>query len=63
MVNIKRDAGAKNFFFQIWEFACRALLGGLGACSPRNFFKTVRFRVCFDQILSLFFSENFQVLY
>ena len=51
--------GAKKFFFQIWEFA---LLGGFGGMLPReNFLKRcnlVRFRVYFDQILSLFFSKN-----
>ena len=39
-----------------------ALLGGFGGMFPReNFFKwcnLVRFRVYFDQILSLFFSKN-----
>ena len=39
-----------------------ALLGGSGACPPREFFfetvQLVRFRVYFDQILSLFFSKN-----
>ena len=59
--------GGQEFFFQIWEFACRegkpcALLGGFGGMLPReNFLKRcnlVRFRVYFDQILSLFFSKN-----
>ena len=55
--------GAKKSFFQIWEFACRmSLLGGFGGMLPReNFLKRcnlVRFRVYFDQILSLFFSKN-----
>ena len=55
--------GGKKFFFQIWEFAkpC-ALLGGFGGMLPReNFLKRcnlVRFRVYFDQILSLFFLKN-----
>ena len=41
--------GAKNFFFQIWELACReatccALLGGFGGMLPREFFfETVQF--------------------
>ena len=58
---------AKNSFFQIWEFACReatccALLGGFGGMLPREIFlkrcNLVRFRVYFDQILSLLFSKN-----
>ena len=56
--------GAKNFFFQIWEFA---LLGGFGGMLPReNFLKRcnlVRFRVYFDQILSLFFSKKCHFVY
>ena len=40
------EGGAKNFFFQICEFACREApccawriaMGGSGACSPENFF-------------------------
>ena len=43
--------GAKNFFFQIWEFACREATccamrmasGVRGHAPPRNFFKTVQF--------------------
>ena len=51
--------GPRNFFFQIWKFACReatccawrshahspcALLGGFGGLLPREtFFKTVQF--------------------
>ena len=30
--------GGQEFFFQIWEFACRALLGGPGACSSEKNF-------------------------
>ena len=65
--------GAKNFFFQIWEFACREatchapLLGGFGGMLPReNFLKRcnlVRFRVYFDQILSLFFFKKCHFLH
>ena len=59
------------FFFQIWEFARMAkpcaLLGGFGGMLPReNFLKRcnlVRFRVYFDQILSLFFSKKCHFLY
>ena len=44
-----------------------ALLGGFGGMIHReNFFKRcnlVRFRVYFDQILSLFFSKNYHFLY
>ena len=44
-----------------------ALLGGFGGMLPReNFFKRcnlVRFRVYFDQILSLFFSKKCHFLY
>ena len=50
--------GPKIFFSQK---PC-ALLGGFGGMLPReNFLKRcnlVRFRVYFDQILSLFFSKN-----
>ena len=38
--------GAKNFFFQIWEFACRSMRivrGVRGHAPPRKFFKTVQF--------------------
>ena len=39
--------GAKNFFFQIWEFACREAMriarGVRGHAPPRKFFKTVQF--------------------
>ena len=60
--------GPRIFFFQIWEFACReALLGGFGGMLPReNFLKRcnlVRFRVYFDQVLSLFFFKNYHFLY
>ena len=61
--------GGQEFFFPIWEFACRscALLGGFGGMLPReNFLKRcnlVRFRVYFDQILSLFFSKKCHFLY
>ena len=44
-----------------------ALLGGFGGMHPReNFLKRcnlVRFRVYFDQILSLFFFKNYHFLY
>ena len=44
-----------------------ALLGGFGGMLPReNFLKRcnlVRFRVYFDQILSLFFFKNYHFLY
>ena len=57
--------GPRNYFFQIWEFAsseAMRILGGFGGMLPReNFLKRcnlVRFRVYFDQILSLFFSKN-----
>ena len=44
-----------------------ALLGGFGGMLPReNFLKRcnlVRFRVYFDQILSLFFSKKYHFLY
>ena len=64
--------GAKKFFFQILEFACRfampcALLGGFGGMLPReNFLKRcnlVRFMVYFYQILSLFFFKKCHFLY
>ena len=35
--------GAKKFFFQIWEFACRIARGVWGHAPPRKFFKTVQF--------------------
>ena len=58
--------GAKNFFFQIWKFACR-LIGGFGGMLPREiFFKwcnLVRFGVYFDQILSLKNFKNYHFLY
>ena len=65
--------GAKNFFFSDLGICMSrsdmlrmakpcALLGGFGGMPPReNFLKRcnlVRFRVYFDQILSLFFSKN-----
>ena len=44
-----------------------ALIGGFGGMLPREKFlkrcNLVRFRVYFDQILSLFFSENYHFLY
>ena len=61
---------AKNFFFRFGNLhvakrhaahgeAMRIVSGGSGACPPeKNFLKRcnwVRFRVYFDQILSLFF--------
>ena len=53
--------GARNFFFRFGNLHV-ALLGGFGGMLPReNFLKwcnLVRFRVYFDQILSLFFSKN-----
>ena len=61
--------GGQEYFFQIWKFACRscALLGGFGGMLPLEiFFKRcnlVRFRVYFDQILSLFFFKNYHFLY
>ena len=60
--------GGQDFFFQIWKFACReALLGGSGACPPReNFLKwcnLVRFGVYLDQILSLKNIKNYHFLY
>ena len=65
--------GAKKFFFSDLGICMSrsdmlrmakpcALLGGFGGMLPReNFLKRcnlVRFRVYFDQILSLFFSKN-----
>ena len=61
---IWKGGGAKNFFFRFGNLHVAkpcALLGGSGACPPRKFLKRcnwVRFRVYFDQILSLFFSKN-----
>ena len=69
--------GAKNFFLSYLEICMSrsdmlrmakpcALLGGFGGMLPReNFFKRcnlVRFRVYFDQILSLFFFKNYHFL-
>ena len=58
------QGGGKNFFFQIWKFACRKLLGGFGGMPPReNFLKwcnLVRFGVYFDKILYL---KNYHFLY
>ena len=48
--------GGGGIFFRIWEFAC------CEACFPRIFLKRwniVRFRVYFDQILSLFFFKKY----
>ena len=56
-----RGGGGQEFFFQIWELACREARGVRGYAPPKNFLKRcnlVRFRVYFDQILSLFFSKN-----
>ena len=71
--------GPRNFYFQIWKFACRkatccawqshacALLGGFGGMPPReNFLKwcnLVRFDVYFDHILSLKNFKNYHFLY
>ena len=59
------EGGAKKFFFRFGNLHVAkpcALLGGFGGMLPReNFLKRcnlVRFRVYFDQILSLFFSKN-----
>ena len=61
------EGGPRNFFFRFGNLHLRmakpcALLGGFGGMLPReNFLKQcnlVRFRVYFDQILSLFFSKN-----
>ena len=68
--------GAKNFFSDLGICMSRsdmprmakqcALLGGFGGMLPREFFlkrcNLVRFRVYFDQILSLCFSENYHFL-
>ena len=35
--------GGQDFFFQIWEFACREARGVRGHAPPRKFFKTVQF--------------------
>ena len=68
-----RGGGPRNFFFADLGICMSrsdmlrmakpcALLGGFGGMPPReNFLKRcnlVRFRVYFDQILSLFFSKN-----
>ena len=41
------EGGGQEFFFQIWEFACREAMrivrGVRGHAPPRNFFKTVQF--------------------
>ena len=58
--------GGARIFFQIWKFACREARGVRGHAPPRNFFKRcnlVRFRVYFDQILSIFFSKISIFLY
>ena len=70
--------GAKNFFFSDLGICMSrsdmlrmakpcALLGGFGGMLPReNFLKRcnlVRFRVYFDQILSLFFFKKCHFLY
>ena len=69
--------GAKNFFFRfvILHVAKRhaahgeamRIARGFGGMLPReNFLKRcnlVRFRVYFDQILSLFFFKNYHFLY
>ena len=66
------EGGGQEFFFRFGNLhvakrhAC-ALLGGFGGMVPReNFLKRcnlVRFRVYFDQILSLFFSKKCHFLY
>ena len=60
-----RRGGARIFFFRFGNLHVAkpcALLGGFGGMLPReNFLKRcnlVRFRVYFDQILSIFFSKN-----
>ena len=64
--------GGQEYFFSDLEICMSrtkpcALLGGFGGMLPReNFFKRcnlVRFRVYFDQILSLFFFKNYHFLY
>ena len=69
--------GPRNFFSDLGICMSRsdmlrmakpcALLGGFGGMLPReNFLKRcnlVRFRVYFDQILSLFFSKKYHFLY
>ena len=56
--------GRARIFFQIWEFACRKARGVRGH-APREIFlkrcNLVRFRVYFDQILSLFFSSKITI--
>ena len=72
-----RGGGAKNFFFRFGNLhvakrhaahgeAMRIAKGVRGHAPPRKFFKRcnlVRFRVYFDQILSLFFFKNYHFLY
>ena len=69
--------GGKNFFSDFGICMLRsdmprmakpcALLGRFGGMHPREKFlkrcNLVRFRVYFDQILSLFFPENYHFLY
>ena len=72
------EGGGQEYFFPDLEICMSrsdmlrmarpcALLGGFGGMLPReNFFKRcnlVRFRVYFDQILSLFFFKNYYFLY
>ena len=70
--------GGARIFFSDWELCMSrsdmlrmakpcALLGGSGACSPEKFFlkrcNLVRFRVYFDQILSLIVFKHYHFLY
>ena len=69
--------GANNFFFRFWNLhvakrhaahgeAMRIARGVRGMLPRENFLKRcnlVRFRVYFDQILSLFFSKKCHFLY
>ena len=71
------QGGSKEFFLQIWKFACREatccawlamrFARGVWGHAPReNFFKwcnLVRFGVYFDKILSLKFLKNYHFLY
>ena len=74
---IWEGGGGKNFFSDLGICMSRsdmlrmakpcALLGGFGGMLPREKFlkrcNLVRFRVYFDQILSLFFSKKCHFLY
>ena len=69
--------GGQEFFFRFGNLHVAkqhagmakpcSLLGGLGGMLPREIFlkrcNLVRFRVYFDQILSLFFFKNYHFLY